>query len=443
MLLLHLSDIHFRREDIGTPMDPNHHLRNELLHDAENMCRHLGKAPTAILISGDIAFAAHADEYAFALTWLEKLVTSCGTTIESIFVVPGNHDVVRSMASKPSVQAYHRDIKSANPISLDGILRGLLADPDASRVLYAPLDQFNLFAEQFFCDVSAPLRTISKRDLKLNDGSVLRLTGLNSAFVSSQADKAGDLFVDPACCQVTRERGVEHVAICHHPFTWLRNGDALKDHLNDIARLQLFGHDHTSRIELNRDSVRVSASAAHPDRTEHGWEPGYNLIELEVINSGAERELAIATHVRIWQSRPGQFRPKMDGAKDVFRHKISLDGWTALPVEKEAATGSIEPAVPAHTAPNLEQPIAGIDPMDTLRNISVRFFKLTFSQKSAIAGKLGLLEDEDVNQPDFERYRRVFERARDRDLIEALDKEVSAATAVASNQLRRRQSAQL
>lgn len=430
MLILHLSDIHFRREEVGTPMDPNNHLRNELLRDAEQMCERLGKVPSAILISGDIAFAAHADEYAFALTWLEKLVVSCGTTIESVFVVPGNHDVVRSMASRPSVQAYHRDIKSANQISLDGILRGLLTDPDASRLLYAPLDQYNLFAGQFFCDVSAPERTIAKRDLKLNDGSVLRLTGLNSAFVSSQADQRNDLFVDPACFQVTRERGVEHVAICHHPFTWLRNGEALKDHLNDVARIQLFGHEHTNRIELNRDSIRVSASAAHPDRTEHGWEPGYNLLELEVINTGTERELSIVAHVRIWQSRPGQFRPKMDRENDVFRHKISLDGWAALPVEAEATISSPELVQSESARPTLEPQTAGSDPMDTLRNISVRFFKLTLSQKSAIAGKLGLLENEDLNQPDFERFRRVFVRARDRNLIEALDREVSAVTTV-------------
>lgn len=430
MLLLHLSDIHFRREDIKTPMDPNIHLRNELILDAEQMCKRLGKVPSAILISGDIAFAAHSDEYAFALAWLEKLATSCGTTIESVFVVPGNHDVVRNVASRASVQAYHRDIKSANPISLDGILRGLLTDPDASRILYAPLDEFNLFAGQFFCDLSAPMRTIAKRDLKLNDGSVLRLTGLNSAFVSSQADKPGDLFVDSACFQVSRERGVEHVAICHHPFTWLRNGDALKDHLNDVARIQLFGHDHTSRIELNRDSVRIFASAAHPDRTEHGWEPGYNLIELEVINTHPERELKIAAHVRVWQSNPGQFRPKMDGNKDVFQHRISLEGWAALPVEAELAGSPIESSVSETAQMSPEPQTPGSDPMDTLRNISVRFFKLTLSQKSAIAGKLGLIEDEDLNQPDFERFRRVFLRARDRGLIEALDKEISAATAV-------------
>jgi hypothetical protein len=65
--------------------------------------------------------------------------------------------------------------------------------------------------------------------------------------------------------------------------------------------------------------------------------------------------------------------------------------------------------------------------MDTLRDISIRFFKLTLSQKSAIAGKLNLLEEEDANQPDFERFRRVFLRARERGLVSDLDREVTEA----------------
>lgn len=34
-------------------MDPNAHLRNELLRDAEAMCRRIGAPPDAVLISGD------------------------------------------------------------------------------------------------------------------------------------------------------------------------------------------------------------------------------------------------------------------------------------------------------------------------------------------------------------------------------------------------------
>lgn len=427
MLLLHISDIHFRCDEICTPLDPNKHLRNEIVRDAEMMCDRLKKSPSAILISGDIAFAAHPDEYKFALTWLENLAVRCGATSDCIFVVPGNHDVVRNKASKMLVQALHKQIKSTESILIDKTIRDILSDQETSRIMYEPLDQFNLFALQFLCDINAPTRTITFRDLRLNDGSILRLAGLNSALVSSSADKAGDLFVDPACFQLSRERGVEHLVICHHPFSWLRHGDSLKSHLNDVARIQLFGHEHTQRIELERKTVRIAASAAHPNRAEHGWEPGYNLIELDVTGSGHERTLNVAAHVRIWQSNPGQFRPKMDGQDDVFKHAIKLEAWAPMPTEKSSGATALTDSSTAEDNVVISAAQAtGSDTMDTLRSIGVRFFKLTLSQKSAIAGKLGLLEEEDINQPDFERFRRVFERARDRNMVAELAAEVNA-----------------
>ncbi|HDR8999538.1 TPA: metallophosphoesterase, partial [Burkholderia vietnamiensis] len=233
MLLLHLSDIHFRAGEVGTAMDPNASLRNELLRDAAAQCERIGRPPEAILISGDIAFAADPAEYAYALQWLETLCTNCGTTLAAVFVVPGNHDVSRRIASRRLIQAIHNDIKGATDITLDGMLRGLLTDEETGRLLYESLGAYNAFAGQFFCDLLPPERTIAKRDLILNDGSILRVSGFNSAFVSSAADRERDLFIDPACLQLTRERGVEHLVICHHPYNWLRQGDTLRDFLND------------------------------------------------------------------------------------------------------------------------------------------------------------------------------------------------------------------
>ena len=427
MLLLHLSDIHFRKGEVGTAMDPNAHLRSELLRDAVAQCERVGAVPDAVLVSGDVAFAGHPDEYAYALSWLDELCRSVGTTLSAVFVIPGNHDAVRNVASRTLIQTIHRAIKSTDDITLDGLLRGLLSEEESSRLLYEALGPYNSFAGQFFCDLLPPERTIAQRDLFLNDGSILRLSGFNSAFVSSAADKKGDLFIDPACMQLVRDRGVEHLVICHHPYAWLRQGDALRDFLNDVARVHLFGHEHTSRIEVGRDWVRIAASAAHPDRTEPGWEPGYNLLELKVEGTGSNRRLEIDAHVRVWQQRPGEFRPKTDRGAVVFRQSIRLDAWTA-PAATEGLAAPAEPpsAVAAEQPLPIQEP-ARSDPMDTLRDISVRFFKLTLSQKSAIAGKLNLLEEEDANQPDFERFRRVFLRARDRGLVTDLDREVNEA----------------
>ena len=228
MLLLHLSDIHFRAGEVGTAMDPNAHLRNELLRDAVGQCERIGAIPDAILVSGDVAFGGGPAEYAYALAWLEQLCTACGTTLAAVFVIPGNQDVVRSITSRRLIQAIHRDIKAASDITLDGVLRGLLTDDETGRLLYEALGPYNAFAGQFFCDLLPPGRTIAQRDLLLDDGSTLRLSGFNSAFVSSAADAAGDLFVDPACFQLQRERGLEHLVMCHHPPKWLRQGDSLR-----------------------------------------------------------------------------------------------------------------------------------------------------------------------------------------------------------------------
>ncbi len=423
MLLLHLSDIHFRRDMVNTTLDPDQRQREEILRDVEAMCAQLGSPVQAILLSGDVAYSGHADEYKFAEKWLEALCQRCEATLSDIFVCPGNHDVARDIAGRNIIQALHQDIKSSADLTLDAKLRGLLTDEETARLLYEPLNAYNLFAGQFFCDLLPPQRTIACRDLTLNDRSTLRLSGLNSAFVSSAADRPETLFVDPAYTQLGRIAGVEHLVMCHHPLHWLRRGRALEDALNDVARLHLFGHEHRLRITLARDWVRIAAAATHPDRTEMGWEPGYNLIEVSVQGTPLDRRLLIGAHLRVWQESPGRFVAKIDRTNEpVFRSEIKLDPWEA-PSRVQAPP--VE-AVNASTSNDSEQTSG--DPMNPLRELSIRFFKLTLSQKSAIAGKLGLLEDEDVNQPDFERFRRVFVRARDRGLITKLAEEVSAAS---------------
>lgn len=427
MLLLHLSDIHFRRGVMGTAMDPDLTLRNEIVLDVEKQSGQLGKVD-AVLLSGDIAYGGHSEEYQFALHWLERLCSVCGCSPSNVFMCPGNHDVNRTTVSKSRlISALHLQIKAAeDDLTHDNLLRDLLTAPDSGPLLYEPIANYNLFAQSTFCDISPPDRTIATRDLILNDGSTLRLSGFNSALISSTTDVRGQLAVDPACYQLIREQGVEHLVMCHHPFEWLRGGPRLRDHLNDLARLQLFGHEHTNRIELNRDYVRLAAGAVHPDRAEPEWEPGYNIINLQVVGTGTDRQLEVRVHVRVWQVAPGLFRAKLDRHEDpVFRSTIPLNPWTPPPPQAiESLELNAEP-VTANVETGSPNP-RGSDPMKTLRDISVSFFKLTLSQKSEIAGRLGLLEEEDVNLPDYERFRRVFLRARERGLVQELGQEISA-----------------
>src|SRR5690606_11998164 len=122
----------------------------------------------AILLSGDVAYAGNRDEFRFARTWLDELCKRCGAKVEDIFVCPGNHDVARDIAGGTVVQSLHQSIKSAGPLAVEPTIRGMLTDPKAAHLLYESLDEYNLFAVQFFCDLLPPNRTVASRDLELN-----------------------------------------------------------------------------------------------------------------------------------------------------------------------------------------------------------------------------------------------------------------------------------
>src|SRR5258708_3057354 len=108
MLLLNISDIHFRYPFCNTQMDPDRPYRTNLVQDARSLMERLG-AVDAILVVGDIAFGGVKEEYDAALEWLRDLSAGCKCALERVFVVPGNHDVDRNVikgsASVQNVQA--------------------------------------------------------------------------------------------------------------------------------------------------------------------------------------------------------------------------------------------------------------------------------------------------------------------------------------------------
>ncbi len=322
------------------------------------------------------------------------------------------------------IQSLHRTLVGmTGPASGRSIVR-LHHDEETADALYQSIAAYNHFAKDFFCDLKPPERTIAQRDLKLSDGSTLRLSGFNSSFVSSAFDleKDKNLFVDPACFQLTHEAGVEHVVLCHHPYSWLRQGRVLEDHLHSVARLHLFGHEHVNRVSVGQDWLQLAASATQPDKEEPDWEPGYNLIEIDVRSMGGERHLDVAAHVRKWQFRPGQFVPKFNRDVDAFRQSIKLAPWIApIGVGATADEDVIQLPVCGKADP------ASMAPSNPARALSIRFFKLTISQRSAIAGQLDLLKDEDANEPDFERFRRVFLRAQAGAMLSDIERAVIEA----------------
>lgn len=430
MLLLHISDIHFRTPDCLTPdMDPEGPFRTLLMRDVRERVRTLGDVD-AILVTGDIAFKGHPDEYKAAYAWLMDLAKACGCSPERIFVVPGNHEVDRNIiTAAPAIGNAQKSIAWAEPEKRERELRTQFSDTQTGASLLAPLAAYNDFAKVFDCQVYSPDRLFWKQDLELNDGVVLRLYGLTSTLLSGmggQDDKRGELYLSPL--QVLHPADdVVNLVMIHHPPDWFSDEQEVDDMVKNRAVIHLFGHKHLQRVAKDDGYMRFSAGAVNPDRQEKGWEPGYNLINLQVVGAGPERALEIEAHLLVLQSSPERFNPRRtwDG-KEVFRHTISIPGYASAvaPVRTQAAAAVAVPAAPTPT-PAVHDDVEASMGEEHTRNLIFRFWKLTGSQRREIALGLGLIQEKDLAIPEPERYGRALLLAGERGLLDQVANEIA------------------
>ena len=145
MLLLHIADIHFRAPDCNHPdIDPHRPFRTRMVQDARTRVQEHGPVG-AFLVGGDIAFKGDPQEYATASEWLKEFAVACGCPMERVFVVPGNHDIDRSVITRsPTVRNAQAAIMRAPMHQRERELRTQFGDEDAGRALVAPLKTYNV-----------------------------------------------------------------------------------------------------------------------------------------------------------------------------------------------------------------------------------------------------------------------------------------------------------
>jgi DNA repair exonuclease SbcCD nuclease subunit len=413
--LLHLSDIHFR-PPVAIGHDPDYALRDDLRRDVATVVRDRG-AIDAILVTGDIAFSGAKAEYDEASQWLDALADtgSCGR--EMVYVCPGNHDIDRDFIKKNGlIEDLHDSVrnKPSNVEREQHLMRRLEQDT-ARELAYSPLTEYNNFAARYDCSFFADdSYAWNSEDFILNDGSSLRIRGLNSALLSGPRDAPGSLFLGANAYTITTRAGVEYLTMCHHPPSWLVDGAEAQRSLEDRARIMLFGHEHDQRVVSGRDNVILYAGAVNPARDEKGWKPGYNLIEVWVETNGANRQLYVEIVAREWQERPVQFRNHEDrGNKPTHVHHFELEPWVAPQPSEVPAMPDRDVSDPPTASPAGES-------LPPMRLVLHAFFRLSISRKSEIVGKLQLLDDSETRLPEVERFRRALGRAKQQGKLESL-----------------------
>ena len=425
--LVHLSDIHFRK-NANTPHDAFKDIRNELELDAEAQKKVLGKI-YGIVVGGDVAFSGQPNEYEVANTWLKTIASRLEVDPgERIWVVPGNHDIDRkSVENSLLIQGIHKELR-VDAATIDEKLAGyMVKDEEAKRLILKPLQGYNDFAAKFDCDIH-PGKPFWEDDVILNDGSVLRIRGLNSTIVSdeSDSDASNKLILGKRQIEMTRQDGVEYLALCHHPPQWLFDQDAAEDLLKR-ARLHLFGHKHRERLIRIGDSARISAGAMHPDVREPNWQPRYNFIQVSIARDDKRRVMLVHVYPRVFREdvEGGKFMAEIqEGGKEFGEFVLPLPEWQSPKVVTKAPPASI--GAPA-TEVAVENPRGGN--MRSARKLTYKFLSLPHHRQLAIAQQLSLVRDEDEGARDNELYRRYFSRAQQENKLEELWKAVEKVSA--------------
>jgi predicted phosphodiesterase len=421
MLILHISDIHFRYPECATPdLDPDRPYRTRLIQDVRTRVKALGCAVDAILVGGDIAFRGATAEYDAAIIWLYELADACGCKRERIFVIPGNHDIDRDVVIKdPAVRNVQQAIiRAGNP---ERELAVQFRHKQTGDALLAPAAGYNAFAARFSCQVYTPDRLYWHQDLPLDATTKLRIYGLTSTLLSGawapKDDPKPGLYLSPLQTVLDPVDNVVNLVMCHHPPDWFIDCDDIVDAISGRAAVHVFGHKHRQRIQRDPRYIVFSAGAVNPDRNEKGWEPGYNLFSLTLGQADKGHHLDVEAHLLCWQTNPDQYRPKQDqDGQEVFRHRIALQNIIAVAGApcKGSAAAAVAAPVDAEAAMGDER----------TRNIVLRFWSLASSQRREISQKLDLLEEGEMDLLEPERYGRALMRAGERKLLGNLADEI-------------------
>lgn len=432
LTFLHLSDLHFVTTDAGTQFDRDDEIRAALLDD-------LGKDGRtnfdAILVTGDVAYHGRQAEFERANSWFAEIRQKTNVPAESLFTIPGNHDVNQDHVKAGSIMwEAHKSLREMT----DEVLREKDLErklKDKSWDFLHPLTEYRNFAAKH-----GRLATTSAQELawacqltaNLDDGTPVVLHGLNSAFLSNAGDTKANLLVSPFQFKhLQARRDCINLVMCHHPATWLIDGNHVEDRLRRHAHVVLTGHEHQTRCFSVNEGLRVCAGAVHPSRGEREWNPGYNIIRLAMENRAA-RTLITQVETRVWHKTEFNFHnsPTANGTKfHEHRQILPAVAIAQRPVVNDTASeplnGSTPTMVTAKTDNAQDATFAA-----ARRKLIIHFVELGPLGRYEAAMAAGVWDNADENLQGQALWARVFERA------EAMKKLAALWAAVAARDQR-------
>ncbi|MHC8364040.1 metallophosphoesterase [Pseudomonas sp. LS2P72] len=389
-VFIHVSDIHF-----GQEKDDRIHIhadvKQQLITDAKEVVSKIaGGTAHGILVTGDIAQTGRWSEYEAAGIWLDELAASVGVQIHRVQMVPGNHDLDRTKLSFAG-QHILDHIRAGGTREYEEILN----NPTDRAALFARFEDYGRFSFAYNCPLNNEGAFASEMEVNLAPGRAIRFIRFNSSLLchGGERDEHPELILGARQFTIPRTSGVENVVLVHHPLSWYKDQDQVRDYIRSRARVFISGHEHDPKVSIDNvedgcDVMMLAAGATVPFKSDDVYTFTYNIIEFdwdEEIDG-----LSVTMHPRAWntqrtcfeadEKRLGKKDPHFRLASPFFRKAARPDAApTVSPVgalEGEENAWPVEPTIemiPMESPegePQVMQPI--VEGYETAR---LRFFR--------------------------------------------------------------------
>ena len=286
---LHLSDLHaFSKRDEWD----SHKITSTLVDDLKSLNQEYGIRPDFLFFTGDLAFGQVGnkdgerivDQFVEGRKFLEQVQRVYNPPIQNrdVYLVPGNHDVNRSMVDEMQTSWLRDSVRKEEEITTLINKKGITWDRILER-----LDEYRNFLRVNKFD---HLLTDSERlifaDIREVDGIRIGIAGFNTAWSCCQNREKGDLWAGSRFQLGHLSKSITNVdfkiALLHHPPNWLNEFEdsKFKRDLSTEFEFVLHGHEHSEWVDPNASGhVAIAAGTVYESSTRPA---SYNLSLIHI-----------------------------------------------------------------------------------------------------------------------------------------------------------------
>ena len=284
--IVHLSDLHFKRDHPS--LDRLRMLRDDIR-------THTKPETSYLAFTGDLVNAADDDLYPILL---DEFFAHFDSIFKGMFLVPGNHDIQWSSASRTECDKLFEDATQA-----------YLYKPGVTLNLENPFEKANSLENfQVLNELISSYKELTYfGSFDVNED--FSIACLNSTWLSYQRptpdSDRGKLRIDPPVCQhfIDKMKGSKFsIFITHHPTEWLdqRIRQAVENMITANFDLALFGHTYNPStisgvfnagecLVIQAPAVQSSASLGNN---------AYSIIHVDPLHKKYEIHYRMFSEVR-------------------------------------------------------------------------------------------------------------------------------------------------